>query len=340
MIQVAARYVGIPDLEIAQVRSGDPGPGDVEIAVAFTGICGTDLHIVHGDMDHRIPTPMTIGHEMAGTVTRVGQGVGDLGPGRPVTVMPVVSCGVCPTCAGGARNVCPSLQFLGIDAPGSLCNRWIVPADLVFPFPEGFDLRLAALAEPLAVAVHDVRRAGTVERRKVVVLGGGPVGALVALVAAAAGADVAIAEPSSARRRVLGVLGPVVVDAGRPCVDMVGEWTAGVGVDVVFEVSGSQGGAEMMTELLRPRGTGVIVGIHPQPRLVDLFQFFWKELTVTGARVYESEDFAKAVELLAGGAIDPEPLITDVVPLDGANDAIRRLEAGTDAMKVLVDCRT
>ena len=124
-----------------------------------------------------------------------------------MTVMPLVWCGECAACRGGVPHICQRLSFLGIDAPGSLQPRWTVPADTLVPLPAGMSLRTAALAEPTAVAVHDVRRAELAAGQRAVVVGGGPIGLLVAAVARETGADVLLVEPNDARRQLADVVG-------------------------------------------------------------------------------------------------------------------------------------
>ena len=214
----AACYVGDGQLAVLDVEASPPGAGEVQIDVAFTGICGTDLHIVHGAMDQRVRLPAVLGHEMSGTVRDVGAGVEDWSRGDRVTVMPLSWCGACPACLAGQSYLCHALNFIGIDSPGSMQPAWTVPADTLVRLPAGLDLALAALAEPTAVAVHDVRRAGLVAGDRTAVVGGGPIGLLIACVARAEGADVLVLEPNERRRGVAERLGFRVcdpVEAGR-----------------------------------------------------------------------------------------------------------------------------
>src|SRR5690242_2172380 len=168
-----------------RVGSGElvrPGPGEVRLDVAYCGVCGTDLHIAHGAMDHRVHVPQVIGHEMSGTVADVGKGVEGFAVGDPVVVRPLDARGEV-AADRGHSHISRNLKFLGIDTPGAFQSSWTVPAFTIHRLPSGTDLRLAALTEPLAVACHDVRRAALVPGETAVVLGGGPIGLLVALVA-------------------------------------------------------------------------------------------------------------------------------------------------------------
>jgi (R,R)-butanediol dehydrogenase / meso-butanediol dehydrogenase / diacetyl reductase len=334
-----AMYSGNRTFAVAEFEPQPPAIGEVRIEVAYTGICGTDLHIWHGAMDQRVASPTVIGHEMSGRIAELGAGVGGWAVGDPVTVMPLAWCGECPACRAGHRHICHSLDFVGIDSPGSMQGSWIVPAELLVRLPDGLALRHAALVEPTAVAVHDVRRAQVRTGEQVVVVGAGPVGLLVAVVARTIGADVLVLEPNPQRRAVAARIGLSTLDTVSDDVaGHVAEWTSGAGAAVAFEVSGAAGGVKAATEVLAARGRLVMVAIHSVPREVDLFRLFWRELTVIGARVYDRDDFERAVELMAVGEIPAADLITRVVPIERVADAFAAL-AGGDEVKVLVDCQ-
>jgi 2-desacetyl-2-hydroxyethyl bacteriochlorophyllide A dehydrogenase len=291
-------------------------------------------------MDARVTLPAVIGHEMSGTVAAVGEGVTEWTEGDRVTVMPLRWCGDCAACRAGHRHVCQRLVFVGIDAPGALQQSWTVDQDLVVRLPEHLPLDQAALAEPLAVAVHDVRRSGLAAGGRALVVGGGPIGMLIAVVAVSEGVGVLVSEPHAFRRAVAEQLGVRTIDPlAEDVAAAVDDWTDGAGVDVAFEVSGSGPGLAAATHALRVRGRLVVVAIHSQPVPLDLFRVFWRELEVAGARVYERTDFERAVELLAAGAIPTAPLISAVVPLEQTAEAFAALEGGGDVLKVLIDCR-
>ncbi|MCL6731851.1 zinc-dependent alcohol dehydrogenase, partial [Streptomyces neyagawaensis] len=259
--------------------------------------------------------------------------------GDAVTVMPLRWDDTCPACRAGHRHVCQHLDFIGIDSPGAMQQRWTVPASTLIRLPDALALDRAALVEPTAVAVHDVGRAQVTDGEKVVVVGGGPVGVLIALVARAAGAQVRVVELSAHRRALAETLGLTVWDpASDDIATLVGTWTADAGADVAFEVSGAAGGVDTAVEVLGVRGRLCLVAIHPRPREVNLHRFFWRELTLVGARLYDRSDFEKAVALVADGTIPADRLISKVVPLTQAPAAFEALEGGGDVMKILVDC--
>jgi 2-desacetyl-2-hydroxyethyl bacteriochlorophyllide A dehydrogenase len=334
-----ALYTGSATFGVEDHPSEPPGPGQVRVDVAYTGICGTDLHILHGAMDHRVRPPGVIGHEMSGRIGEVGPDVDGWAVGDPVTVMPLDWCGTCPACRAGHTHICHRLNFVGIDSTGSMQGSWTVPARLLVRLPDGVPLAHGALVEPTAVAVHDVRRGEVRAGEKVVVVGGGPVGMLVALVAGSVGADVLVLELDAHRRAVATGIGLRTVDpAASDVPGLIEEWTAGAGADAAFEVSGSPAGIGTATGALAVRGRLVVVAIHSVPREVDLFRVFWRELTLIGARVYERTDFERAAELIATGEIPAGQLITRIVPLDEVATAFAALERGGE-VKVLLDCQ-
>ena len=195
----AVYYEGEGRFAIGESERLRPGPGEVRLDVAYCGVCGTDLHIAHGHMDRRVGAHRVIGHEMSGTVAELGPGVDGLEPGDAVVVRPLDTRGE--TAADkGFSHISRNLKFMGIDSPGAFQQSWTVPAFTIHKLPPGLDLRLAALAEPLAVACHDTRRGEVAAGESVVVIGGGPIGLLISLVARSLGADVVLSEVNASRR--------------------------------------------------------------------------------------------------------------------------------------------
>ncbi len=334
----AAFYERDETIRVGEAEAPSPGAGEVQVEIAYGGICGTDLHIYHGKMDWRVAAAQIMGHEVSGVVSAVGEGVEGIEVGRRVTVMPLQPCNDCPACEAGHNHICMNLKFLGIDTPGGFQSFWTVPDYAVLPLPDSISLKRAALIEPLAVACHDVRLGGVQAGEKVVVLGGGPIGMLVGLVAQFEGAEVLVSEINPIRVAMgadlgLEVVNPLEVDLQA----LVEDRTGGAGADVVFEVSASAAGADMMTKLARTRGRIVIVGMFNDGPTVDLFRVLWRELQLIGARVYEREDFEKAIEIAASEALPLDELISEVVPLDQLKAGLDKLGGGGDVMKVLID---
>lgn len=334
----ASFYDGDRTISVSPCVPVAPKAGEVQLKVSHSGICGTDLHIYHGVMDARVQMPQIMGHEMSGVVHELGSDVEGFKAGDRVTVMPLDPCGECPACNRGHSHICHNLKFLGIDTPGAFQTFWTVPAHTLHKLPDSLSLAHGALIEPLAVAVHDVRLGEVKAGDYVVVLGGGPIGMLVAMVAKEAGAKVLVSEINPYRIELAKSLG---FDAVNPketdLVAHVMSATGDAGADVAFEVSGSAAGAKSMTDILRTRGVAVLVAIFGKPTEVDLFRMFWRELEIRGVRVYESEDFEQAIELAASGKLPLEKLITNIRPLDSLKAGFEEMEQGGPVMKILLE---
>ncbi len=335
----ATRYVGNKTFEVFDKEIEQPEAGEVRIKVAYSGVCGTDVHIYHGMMDKRVSIPETIGHEMSGTIDAVGAGVEGYAVGDKVVVRPLDDRLAKPS-DKGFNHVCAELKFIGIDSPGSMQQFWNVPAFTLHKLKDNTDLKLAALIEPLSVASHDVRLSGLKAGETAVVIGGGPIGLLVAMVAKSVGAQVIISEPNNnrvAKAKELGfdAVSPIDVDL----VQYVSDKTDGGLADVVFEVAGVQPALDIMTEVAGIRGRIVMVAIHGEKKPVDLFKFFWKELKLIGARVYEREDYEKSIELITANELPFEAMITDVQPLSSIQKVFEDIDNNPEGLKVLMDCQ-
>ena len=336
----AAYYTGNKSFSVETVSSAAPGNGEVQIDVEFCGICGTDLHVYLGHMDQRIGNHRVIGHEMSGVIAEIGAGVTDIEVGERVVVRPLDPCGACPACKRGHAHICQNLKFLGLDTDGAFQQKWNVPAHTIHKLPDGLPLEHAALIEPVAVACHDVRRGQVKPGEDVLVIGGGPIGMLIAMVARHAGAKVTVSEINEHRLAIAQGLGFETCNPAEGDVAAaVNQATGDKGADVVFEVSGSQAGANLMTAAAATRARIVMVAIHATKPQIDLFQFFWREIEMIGARVYEPEDYDEAIDLVATGAIDAPKLITDIRGLSEIEDAFEVLSGNPRAMKTLIKCR-
>jgi (R,R)-butanediol dehydrogenase/meso-butanediol dehydrogenase/diacetyl reductase len=333
----AVFYEGNRTISTGQSVPIPPQADEVQIKVAYGGICGTDLHIYHGNMDRRVTFPQIMGHEISGVVAAVGEHVTGFAVGDAVCVMPLDVSGCLPRDAAYS-HICEHLRFMGIDSPGGFQSCWTVPAYTVHRLPPTMSLRYGALIEPLAVACHDNRMGRVQAGEDVVVLGGGPIGMLVAMVAQAAGANVLLSEINPYRVEFARSLGLDAINPQqRDLVAYTLEKTDGRGADVVFEVTGSQAGAETMTQLARIRGRIVVVGIFSKPAPVDLFRFFWRELNLQGARVYEHEDFERAIQLAASGRLALDRIITQVRPVEELQAGLQLMEQGGEVMKILLE---
>jgi 2-desacetyl-2-hydroxyethyl bacteriochlorophyllide A dehydrogenase len=312
----AVVWTGTDTLETREAPRPEVPEGWALVDVACVGICGTDLAILHGKHP-RAQHGLIPGHEIAGHVVTAAPG----GPpvGALVVVEPLISCGRCLACRSGATHVCRRLGLFGIDAPGGLADYVALPPEVLHEVPAGTDPRLAALVEPLAVAVHAVDHSGLRPGDVVAVAGAGPIGVLTALVARHAGArTVVISEPSAARQQVAHALGLTVVPSGSSLTEAARELSGGEGADVTFDAAGHPAVAPDLTTATRVLGTVVVVAVHKGPVPLDLRDVCFKELTVRGVRVYTSDDVRRAIALVADDVLGLSALPTRTFPLEEA----------------------
>ncbi|HEY8216752.1 MAG TPA: alcohol dehydrogenase catalytic domain-containing protein [Acidimicrobiia bacterium] len=332
----AAVYVGEGALEVQHLPVPEPARGEALVEVSHCGICGTDLHLV---LEQYARPGAVLGHEWAGTVAALGEGVGGWEVGARVVADPVRGCGECRPCRAGRSSVCLRREppdYLGFR--GAFTRYRTVAAERLLAIPDTLSTRVAALTEPTAIAIHTVALAGATSADRVLVTGGGPVGLLTTAVLRAQGVDdVTVSEPSPVRRdRALEVGARRVVEPDAlPRAPMAGP------VDepytIAFECSGNARAAESALDQLDYAGTLVFVGTgHEWPR-INHNRVIVLELTIIGAYNYEASGFAPALDLLASGALPVDALIEpDDVFLDELLPTMQRLAAGDLAGKVMV----
>jgi len=329
---------GASDLRVDQRPRPDPGPGEVEVRIAVGGICGSDLHYYHhgGVGDFKLKEPMTLGHEVAGHVARIGPGVGGLAEGDRVAVHPARPCGRCPACLAGRSNLCADMRFLGSamrfpHVQGGFSEYLVVSAPQAVPVPDHLPLERAVFAEPLAVGLHAATRAGDLRGREVLITGAGPIGILAVLAVRYAGAG----------RIVITDLvdEPLAVAMAAGATDVVNVRTAGEplpAVDVAIEMSGSPAGFASCLNTVRPGGRVVTVGLMPPgDQAAPLNLVTMRELEIIGSFRY-IEEYAGAVAALAEG-VDVTPLMSGIFPLSKAREAFDLASDRQAATKVQLD---
>lgn len=319
----------------------DLGPDDVLIEVGHCGICGTDLHFV---LEGWSAPDRIHGHEYSGVIAAVGADVREWQVGDQVVGGAPPRCGTCAMCQAGRPSLCADRDTPGkADHQGAFARYVAVDHRQLLRLPDGLDLRAAALAEPLAVALHAITTSRIRGGQTAMVFGAGPIGALVVAVLRARKHEVAVVEPGAARGRLAMALGAHRVHApGALEVPTIAEPERIVpaAVDVVFECSGRRDALEAGLAQLRRGGTLVMVGSGIDPPRFDPNRILLNELVVTGSFNYDDHGFEDALELLASGRLPVGLLIDgDDVALDGIVPAMRRLVAGDIAGKVLVDPR-
>ncbi len=316
-----------------------PGPGDVLVEVAYCGICGSDLHI----MIEGWGKPGTVGgHEYTGVVAAVGEGVTAWVPGDAVVCGPSPRCGDCRRCREGRPSQCERRSApVDSNLGGAFAGYVVTDARSLLRLPDGMSPRVAALAEPLAVALHGITRSGMVRGDAAMVFGAGPIGALtIAALEAMDLGPVVVVEPGERRRRLAADLGasevldPTVLETYPPWEP---ERQSPRAVDVVFECSGKKAAMESGFHQLRRGGHLVLVGAGIEAPSFDPNRLILNELTVTGSFVYDAGGFERALEMLGSGRLPVDVLIDpDDVSLDGLGQAMQSLAEGRIAGKVMV----
>ncbi len=332
----AAFYRGNRTFQTGSAPMPTPAPGEALLRVRRVGICGTDLHIYQGHLDHRVPRGGIIGHETFAEVVTAPAGSG-FTEGNRVVVEPVQFCGACRACRMGATYLCYHLKVLGVDVAGGMQEYWAVPSDRLLIVPDSISDDHAPMIEPLAVAAHDVGRAEVKAGDSVVVFGGGPIGCLIALVCRHRGARVKVAEINPYRVAMLEGLGLETIGPAENAIHIVNEWTGGDGVDVAFEVTGNPAAVRILTDVVRVWGTISVVAIHTEPVLVNLYPMFARELRMHGSRLYTRAAWEEAIRLAASGDVVVGPLVSRIIPLDDLQKGMEDALGGGRVMKVLVD---
>lgn len=331
---IAAVLRGPRSLTLSSVPSPSPGPADAVIRVKAAGLCGTDYRIWTGERP--VQYPRVMGHEFVGTVAAVGREVGNLSVGQMVAVEPNYSCGRCPLCREGNRNLCLSRVAVGIDVDGGFAEQAIVPARCCWPAPDGLSDERLLLAEPLAVVVRAVGRGAPAAGETAAVLGLGSLGLLAVQVLKARGARVLAVARSTRRLSLARELGAdaVALSGAEDDTSAARAFSGREGVDLVVETAGTATAVEQAVSLCRPGGRVVLTGL---PHEATALNFFWvvrRELRIIGSMIYQDE-FPEAMRLLATGAVRVDRLLSQTFPLDRIDEAFEA-HRSPDSIKVAV----
>jgi len=343
---MACVLYGAHDIRLERRERPVPKEGMVLLRVLRVGICGSDLHYFeYGRCGAFVPgKPFILGHEVVGIVEEAAEDVRSPSVGSRVAVNPARSCGVCHYCRQGRGNLCRSTVMLGSASTnpptdGAFADFVLVKAEQCHALPPEFDDGLGAMLEPFAVALHAVKRAGTVSGQRVLVTGGGPIGLLVVITSIAFGASlVMLSDPVAERRQtaakfgVGGVIDPTeegVVDSVRRKVDD--------GFDVIFEASGASPALRQAFGFVRPGGKIVQIGTLSADDIpLPANQIMSREIQYLGSFRY-GDVFDEAIRLIVSGRVELRPLITAVWPLLRIEDAFRSAMSKNGAIKVQVE---
>lgn len=326
-------HVGLLEVPMPEVRANH-----VLIEVKATGVCGTDIHIYHGE--YAANPPVIMGHEVAGLVADVGEGVTNCQVGDRVTCETYFSvCNECDFCRAGLPNLCPQRKSIGSGVHGGFTQYVLVPAHNIHHLPANVDLIAGALSEPLTCCVHALERTHVEPGETVIVSGPGAIGLLMAQVVKAAGAKVVVLGTGADTARLvmaqtLGADLALNVEEGTTP-QIVADLTSGVGADVVFECAGVGASAQSCLKLVRRRGRYGQVGLFGKPITWDLDLVCYKELEVHGSFAHLPSAWRKALKLMASGQVQTRPLVSAILPItewQAAFDAFER----RDGLKIVL----
>jgi len=344
----AAVIYGEKDVRIEQVDEPNVGPGQVKVKVAWTGICGSDLHAYHFGLgiayeEHPISkqkAPLILGHEFSGTITEVGDDVTTLAVGDKVAVEPVLHCGACENCRKGFYNLCSVSQagFLGLAGDGGFAEYAVADEKYFHKLPDHMSLEEGALVEPTAVAFHAVRESRLQVGESVAIFGAGPIGLLTLLCAQAAGAaETFVIDISPERLKKADELGATyVIDPSKEdAVTKIMQIT-GNGVDVAYEAAGVQSTFESALASTKSRGTALIIAGYGGEVSFDPNAALFKETNIKFILAYANE-FEMVIKAIAEGKIDAKQVITEKIKLDDlVKDGLELLSVDKSQAKILV----
>jgi L-gulonate 5-dehydrogenase len=325
VVAIAVTSPGVLDIA-EQTEPQRPGPGEALVRVRRAGICGSDVHILHGSNPFA-RYPRVIGHEFAGSVVETGPDVDAVVPGDTVVVDPVLACGHCYPCRVGRPNVCSSLQVLGVHRDGGFRDFVVVPAANCVKVPDSVPIEVATLAEPFAVAANVLSRTGIGPEDIVLIYGAGTVGLTVLQVACLHGARCIISDIDAARlERARGYGAAVTLDPRTGSVpDAVRGENDGLGPTVVIDGAGIPALLEEACRVASPAGRIGLLGFSPAPCNVSQQQIVAKELTLVGSRL-NCRFIPQVVQWMAEGKLQPSGMITQTIPAAEARVAFDLVE--------------
>jgi 2-desacetyl-2-hydroxyethyl bacteriochlorophyllide A dehydrogenase len=336
----AAVLHGRLDLTVDERAVPKIGPRDVLLEVSHCGVCGTDLHYVLEGWGN--PTETIEGHEFSARVVATGDAVQRWSPGDEVVGGPSPRCGTCEYCLSQRPSLCTGRGPAGDDDHGEYHGAFaeyvLVHEDRILAIPPSVSLRAAALAEPLAVALHGLTQGGVRAGQRVLITGAGPIGTLSIAAARARGVtDIVVSEPHPLRRALAVRLGAVAVEPESLVTPAHPGTIVDEPFDVALECSGRPDAMETALGQLKRGGTLVLVGAGIEYPRLNTSRILLDELVITGAFLYDHDGFERALELLADPSFPTDTLIeADDVPLDGIFAAIQRLGSGELAAKVMI----
>ena len=338
----ASRFLGNKTFAVADLPTPHAGPGELVLRTQGCAVCGPDVPIYHGDPGSAdVNPPVVLGHEYPGEVVEVGEGVTGFAVGDHVTVDPNIYCGHCAYCQNGKKQLCPSMEAIGVTRDGGFAQYSLIPASQAFKLEPTVPWEAAAMAEPLACCLHGIDLAGIQVGDKVCVVGGGAIGLLMVQLAKLSGASqIVLSEPNEKRRQVGLQLGAnAAIDPTRPDAQEAFAQVLDGGANVVIECVGNVSAVKSAFQFA---GKGATVLLFSVPKVdatfdLPLFDVYKKELTIKGSFV-NPDTHARAVALINSGKVDFGPIITHRFTLDQLPEAIA-MQMSDASIKVVVEAK-
>lgn len=320
--------------KISEVPIPEIGVRDVLIKVAVAGICGTDIHIYHGEYEAKYP--IIPGHEFSGTVVRVGNDVKYFKPGDRVTADPNIPCHRCPACKRGHNNQCENLEAVGVTRDGAFAEYIAVPEDVVFPIGN-IPFQEAAMIEPLACVMWGLKRVQVQQGDSVLVFGAGPMGCLVTQALKSSGAtSIVVVDLVEWRLDIAKKIGATEIVVGPRHEEIIKDINPS-GFQVVVEATGVSKVLDGAFRFVQPRGKIWVFGVIPPTEKVKFspYEVFRKDLTIVGSFAV-NQTFNEAIALIQSGAVKVEPLISHQIPISRFGEAIQFAQNAPNRMKVQI----
>jgi 2-desacetyl-2-hydroxyethyl bacteriochlorophyllide A dehydrogenase len=327
-------------IEFKEVEEPVAGPGEILLRVKKIGVCGSDIHVWHGQHPFT-PYPVVQGHEFSAVVEAVGEGVTKVKPGMKATAAPQQVCGICNPCKRGDYHICDELKVRGFQAPGCAQDLFVTTEERIVAFPDSLSFEQGALIEPISVAAHSTSRAPDLAGKNIVVFGAGTIGNLVAQAARCRGAKkVMVTDLSEFRlEKALEAGADAACHVGtEDFADKVKEIFGDEGFDIAFECAGVEASLDAAVQYIQKGGDIVVVGVYGDRPRVDMSVVGDRELSLIGTLMYQQNDYEQAVEWIADGSIITEPLVTGHFPFEEYEDAYRYIEKeGDTTLKIVID---
>lgn len=328
---------GINDVVVENITDPKPGPSELCIEIAYSGICGSDLHTLKGAHPF-LPLPNAPGHEFTGKVITIGKDVKNFKIGDRVTCEPNLVCGECYNCKIGRYNICENLKTIGGQSAGAMADYFIAPEEKTIRIPDKLTLKNAVFVEPLAVGVHAVKKAGVLFGKNVVLIGAGTIGLMTLSCIIHAGAkNIIIADLSDKRLSFAKKIGATqLINPNKEnIVQKIILKKLYEGIDFVFECAGNENSMRDAIKIVRKGGKIIVIGVFEKEININMAEIQDRELELIGSLMYTRRDITNAIDMIANGQLKTNLFISKEYPLEEAKEAFMAALDTKNNLKVI-----